>query len=194
MEDMFLVAGLGNPGQRYEKTRHNAGFLVVERVAERLGFVWAVESKFSAKTARGQVDGAMVLLVEPLTYMNESGRAVGQIAKFYKVPPERLLVVIDDADLELGMVRMRQRGSSGGHNGLKSISGALGTNDYARQKVGIGRQGKGALHGHVLGEFRSTELELLGLVLDRAADQIDLALKQGFEVAMNRFNGLIANE
>lgn len=194
MENLHLIVGLGNPGADYERTRHNAGFLVVERLAERWKTRWTEESKFSASLAKAQVGEQQIILCRPLTYMNLSGEAVAKVSKFYQIPISRIVVVVDDADLPFGQLRLRADGSSGGHHGLDSIEQHLGSRQYARQRVGIGRQTGGArqIAGYVLGRFSSAEWPDVEKVLERAAGQIECWLTSGVTVAMNRFNGVVS--
>ena len=190
MENLHLIVGLGNPGSEYARTRHNAGFLVVERLAERWRAGWTGEKKFNARVARSERAGKPVLLCEPQTYMNSSGEAVAAVADFYRVPSARLLVVVDDADLPFGELRLRPGGSSGGHHGLESIEQFLGTREYARQRIGIGRHdGPRQITGHVLGRFSSTEAELMDKILTVASDQAEAWLEAGLQKAMSQFNG-----
>jgi peptidyl-tRNA hydrolase, PTH1 family len=190
MENLYLIVGLGNPGSEYAKTRHNAGFAVVERLAERWSGTWAYEKKFNARVAQTQRGERRVLLCEPQTYMNASGEAVGAMAGFYRVPVGNLLVVVDDADLPLGHLRLRPGGSSGGHHGLESIEQHLGTREYARLRVGIGRQaGAREITGYVLGRFGSTEAALADKVFKLATDQAETWLEAGIHKAMSLFNG-----
>jgi len=193
MDSLYLIVGLGNPGREYARTRHNAGFMVVERVAARRKAEWSFEPKFNARCARIELDGRKAVLGEPQTYMNSSGEAVAALAGFYKVPLSQLLVVVDDADLPLGEIRLRASGSSGGHHGLESVEQHLGTREYGRLRVGIGRQASTAraITGHVLGRFGSDELDLLEMVLDRAANQAECWLTAGVAKAMNQFNGAV---
>lgn len=191
MENLNLIVGLGNPGAEYARTRHNAGFLAVERVAGRWRAVWAYEKRFNARVARAEHGGVKTLLCEPQT-MNSSGDAVGPVAAFYRVPPGRCLVVLDDADLPLGEIRLRPRGSSGGHHGLESIEQRLGTREFARLRIGIGRAaGAREITDYVLGRFRSTEAALADKVLDAACDQVECWLTAGIQKAMNQFNGIV---
>ena len=191
MENLYLMVGLGNPGSEYARTRHNAGFLVVERLAEKWRAVWSYEKKFSARVARAERDGRRVLLCEPQTYMNSSGEAVGALVEFYRVPLKGLFVVVDDADLPLGEIRLRPGGSSGGHHGLESIEQHLGTREYARQRIGIGREGGAReITGYVLGRFNSTEAAQMDKVLTVACDQAECWLRAGTQKAMNQFNGV----
>lgn len=190
MENLYLIVGLGNPGAEYAKTRHNAGFLVVERLAERWRAGWTYEKKFNARLARAERNSRRALLCEPQTYMNSSGEAVGAVANFYRVPMPQVLVVVDDVDLPLGELRLRPGGSSGGHHGLESIEEHLGTREYARLRVGIGRQaGAREITDYVLGRFHSTEAALADTVLGVAADQAECWLDAGIQKAMSRFNG-----
>ncbi len=198
METTFLIVGLGNPGSEYARTRHNAGFMVVDLVAARARGSWSVERKFQAQVARvelSSVEGSMrrLLLCKPETFMNASGEAVAAVAGYYKVPRERILVVVDDADLPLGEIRMRPSGSAGGHHGLESVEAHLGSREYARQRIGIGRDRpeERRIAGHVLAPFRAGEQPLLENVLQTAAEQVECWLAVGVGQAMNRFNGVI---
>lgn len=192
MEHLHLIVGLGNPGAEYAKTRHNAGFLLVQRLAERWKANWALEKKFNARLARGEFGGRRLLLCEPQTYMNSSGEAVGAVVGFYRVAREQLLVVVDDADLPFGEIRLRPSGSSGGHHGLESIEKHLGTREFARLRIGIGRKaGAREITNYVLGRFDASESATLEKVLGRAVDQIECWLKAGLPKAMSQFNGAV---
>jgi PTH1 family peptidyl-tRNA hydrolase len=193
VESWRLIAGLGNPGRKYALTRHNAGFMVAQRLAERAHVSWSNERKFSARLARWEHGGQKVLLVMPETFMNASGEAVGAIAGFYQVLPRQVLVVVDDADLPFGEIRMRPSGSSGGHHGLESVEQHLATRDYPRLRIGIGREPGSAreITGYVLAEFGRGDRELLDKVLDRACHQVECWLSDGVQAAMNRFNGKV---
>ncbi|MCP5539106.1 MAG: aminoacyl-tRNA hydrolase [Akkermansiaceae bacterium] len=189
-----LVAGLGNPGREYARTRHNVGFEVLDRLAARRGLSWNREKKWKAEVAR---DGALVF-VKPLTYMNLSGEAVAPVAAFFKIPAEGILVVADDADLDFGTLRFRAQGSAGGHNGLKSIARSLGHDRFPRLKIGIGRRPDATrddasarepgIIGHVLGKFSDAESADLEKILARAEEAVNYALSAGLAAAMNRFN------
>jgi len=195
MESLHLVVGLGNPGAEYVRTRHNAGFLVLEELARRSSAGWNLEKKFDARVAKQDQDGRKVLLAQPQTFMNLSGEAVNALMGFYRVPLSQLLVVTDDADLPLGEIRLRSKGSSGGHHGLESIEQHAGSRDFARLKVGIGRKdGRREITGHVLGKFSTEEAKLMDKVLQRAADQVACWVAEGIEKAMNRFNGVVNPE
>lgn len=188
----FLIAGLGNPGSEYERTRHNAGFMLVERLAGRWRADWRVEKKFKAKVAAASIRDRKVLLAKPQTFMNLSGEAVGPLMRFYRVPNAHLLVVVDDANLALGRVRIRPGGSSGGHHGLDSVERHLGSRDWARLRLGIGRKnGLREISGHVLGRFADDEADTFDRVLEHAVRQTECWLNEGAELAMNRFNGPI---
>lgn len=196
MESLYLIVGLGNPGGEYARTRHNAGFMVVEQLADVWKAGWNLEKKFNARVAKGEWSGRKVLLVEPQTFMNLSGETVGVLMSFYRVPLSQMLVVADDADLPLGEIRLRGKGSSGGHHGLESIEQHVGSREFARLKVGIGRtvDGQREITGHVLGKFSAPENKLLEKVLHRSALQAECWVNEGLEKAMNRFNGAISPE
>jgi PTH1 family peptidyl-tRNA hydrolase len=191
MEDIFLIVGLGNPGAEYANTRHNAGFLLVEKLAARWKCDWSNEKKFRARIAKTAYNNKRVFLCEPQTFMNLSGETVGALKNFYQLPLVQLMIVADDADLPLGTVRLRSSGSSGGHHGLESIEQHVASREYARLKIGIGRKdGLREITNHVLGRFDSAENELLGKVLDRASRQVETWLDAGTEKAM-QWNGSV---
>lgn len=184
-----LIAGLGNPGRRYEGTRHNIGFEVVDRLAERHGGGWdAAPRGIEALVARA--GGARdLLLAKPLTFMNLSGTAVVGLLQFYKVEPADLLVVVDDVNLELGRLRARPSGSAGGHNGLKSIIGSLGSDGMARLRIGVGRgDDRRDLADHVLAKFDAHERAIVAETVDRSADAVELFVAEGIAAVMNRYN------
>jgi PTH1 family peptidyl-tRNA hydrolase len=192
MEPLHLIVGLGNPGAEYARTRHNAGFMAVERLADRWRADWKLGKKFNARMARIGRDDRHVLLCRPQTFMNASGESVRAMADYYGVALARLLVVVDDADLPLGEIRLRGRGSSGGHHGLESIEQHLGTRDFARLRIGIGRaDGAREITDYVLGRFSSTEAALVDKVLTAACDQVDCWLDAGIQKAMTQFNGVV---
>jgi PTH1 family peptidyl-tRNA hydrolase len=186
----MLLVGLGNPGTRYRDTRHNVGFVVVEQFVETLGGA-AWRQKFQGQLADVSAHGERLWVLKPETYVNRSGECVGQAARFYKIAPPDVLVVHDELDLPFGRVRLKQGGGVAGHNGLKSITSALGSNDYLRLRLGVGRpgpefSGKGA--DYVLQAFASEEQTLLGGVIRQASDAISDVLKNGLSAAMNRVN------
>jgi PTH1 family peptidyl-tRNA hydrolase len=182
-----LVVGLGNPGREYAGTRHNVGFMIADRLAEKRLARWTSEKKWRADVARDP-DG--VIFVKPQTFMNLSGEAVAGLSRFFKTPPESVLIVYDDADLPLGRLRFRRSGSAGGHNGIKSIIQHLGTDQFRRLKFGIGRKDdqRGPMTSHVLGRFDSDETEAVEKSLAQAQDAVEYALASGLPAAMNRFN------
>lgn len=193
MDAPFLVAGLGNPGAEYAQTRHNVGFQVVECLARRWGCAWEESRQLRARMARAVYGDQRGWLCEPLTYMNLSGEAVGAALDYYQVPLTRLLVIVDDADLPLGVLRLRPEGSSGGHHGLESIQNRVGSTAFARLRVGIGRQTAQPreLVSHVLSRFGAEEKGLADKAVERAACQVECWLADGVQAAMNQFNGLV---
>ena len=193
MEPLHLIVGLGNPGAEYAQTRHNAGFLLVEKLAVQWRAAWTGERKFDARLARAERHGKKVWLCEPQTFMNLSGESVSAMVKFYQVPLGGLVVAVDDADLPFGEIRLRPGGGSGGHHGLESVTQHLGSRDYARLRIGIGRQNEARqITGHVLGKFSAAEGAMLEKVLDRAAGQLECWVSAGLQKAMNQFNGAIS--
>jgi len=182
-----LIVGLGNPGREYEDTRHNVGFDVVEQIARRHRVDFKNTLKWKARTARIADLGEGLLLAAPVTFMNLSGWAVREIAAFHKLEPADVLVVVDDADLPLGRLRIRQSGSAGGHNGLKSIIQELGTTEFPRLRIGVGRQ-PGQLRNHVLGRFAADERIEIDAAVNRAADAAELFGTENIVTVMNRFN------
>jgi len=179
-----LLVGLGNPGREYSGTRHNAGFMVLDRLAALAGARFRADRKWQAEVAAA--DG--VWLCKPQTYMNLSGESVGAIARFHKIEPAGVLVVLDDMALPLGRLRFREGGSAGGHNGLQSILEHLGTREVPRLRVGIGAAAPGAATGHVLGRFAVDETPLVDQCLARAVEAVQLAQSHGLAAAMNKFN------
>jgi peptidyl-tRNA hydrolase, PTH1 family len=194
LENLCLIAGLGNPGSEYAGTRHNIGFAAVEGLAGRWRANWRLEKKFQARLARVKWAGHTVILCQPQTFMNASGEAVGALARFYRLPAGRMLIVVDDADLPLGQVRLRAEGSSGGHHGLESVEQQLGTRGYPRLRLGIGRRSAQdrEITDHVLGRFAEPERPVVAEVLERAARQAECWLAHGIEKAMNEFNGAVS--
>ena len=184
-----VVVGLGNPGSKYENTRHNIGWMVLDRLADRHGAAGSVKTKDSAATARGRIGDDELILVKPMTYMNRSGEAVRKAMARERAPMKDVLIVVDDIDLPFGKLRMKAKGSAGGHNGLRSIIGEMGTESFARLRVGIGSPKKGHTVSHVLGDFAHAEQQHLDLILDAAADAVELWTEQGPEVVANRWNG-----
>lgn len=186
----WLVVGLGNPGPKYEWTRHNVGFLVVDELAERANLP-VQKLKFKALTNTALIGDQSVLLMKPTTYMNLSGEAVGQAARFYKIPPERVLVISDDVALPQGKLRIRRSGSAGGHNGLKNIIAHLGSDQFPRVKVGVGGKPHpdSDMADWVLSKFTGPDKTAMEQTIDRAADAVTCLLAQGVDKAMASFNG-----
>ena len=185
----WLIVFLGNPGRDYENTRHNAGFLAADAM-EKLAGVKINKSRFSSLTARITVGGEGVLLLKPQTYMNLSGRAVGEAARFYKIPPEKVIVISDETALPLGRVRVRRSGSAGGHNGLKDIIAALGTEDFPRIRLGVGGKPHEDydMRDWVLSHFTGRDAEEIADAARRAAEAALCYIEKGPDEAMNRYN------
>lgn len=187
---MKIIVGLGNPGAQYEKTRHNAGFMVVDRLAKRHFADQTPKGKFQGMVVEGSIGGERCVLLKPTTYMNRSGGAVAQAAGFYKIDVgTELLVFVDDLALPLGSIRLRQAGSAGGHNGLADIQRALGTESYPRCRVGIdARPSFMDQADYVLGRFTAEDLSALESAIEKAADAAEVFVREGVTPAMNRFN------
>ena len=190
---MKLIVGLGNPGREYEDTRHNVGFDVAEELARRYHVTLKHHAKWKARAGKIAEIGDGVLLAQPTTFMNLSGWAVREIASFHKLVPAEVLIVVDDADLPLGRLRLRTGGSAGGHNGLKSIIQELGTIEFPRLRVGVGRQA-GELKSHVLGRFSTEERDQIEAAVKRAADAAEVFARENILAAMNRFNAAQVDE
>jgi PTH1 family peptidyl-tRNA hydrolase len=184
---LHLIVGLGNPGRRYQGTRHNAGFMVADRIYDRLPHS-TTRSRFQADYVETRDDDRRVVIVKPHTFMNDSGSAVGQIQRWFKVPNDRLLVVYDELDLPFGQIRLRASGSDGGHNGVASIIQHLRTQEFPRLRIGIGRPRAGSSVHYVLSPFTPEEQCELSTVIDRAADAALSWLRDGITAAMNEHN------
>ncbi len=185
---MKLIVGLGNPGYEYVLTPHNLGFMAADRLAEECGAEIA-RPEAHALTAHVNLGGSDVVLAKPMTFMNLSGVAVRRLMERYQVPPPDLIVLVDEADLPLGTVRVRPRGSAGGHNGLKSIIGALGSIEFVRVRMGVQPDHPVSDRAaHVLGRFRRDQLESVADMVERAVDAVEVIVREGVEPAMNRFN------
>jgi len=185
----WLLVCLGNPGDQYEGTRHNVGFQVADEIGERAR-IPIQKLKFRALTNTCELGGEKVLIMKPVTYMNLSGEAVRQAADFYKVPPERVLVVSDDVSLPVGKLRVRSGGSAGGHNGLKSIISHLGSEEFPRVKIGVGEKPHPDydLADWVLGKFTGEDKKAVDAAVKRAADAVECVIKDGMDKAMNKYN------
>ena len=186
---MYIIIGLGNPTAQYEGTRHNVGFDVIDRLAEKYNI--AVDTKkHRAYIGKGMIDGQKVILAKPQTYMNLSGESVRELAEYYKVDPEQeILVIYDDISLDVGQLRIRKKGSAGGHNGIKNIIAHLGTQVFPRIKVGVGEKPKNYdLADYVLGHFSKAEREQIEAGYDRAAEAVRLILAGETDAAMNQYN------
>ena len=181
-----LIVGLGNPGRQYEETRHNVGFMVLDRLAAVSGVVFQSAPRWQAHLAK--LPGCGTVLLKPQTFMNLSGRTVQQLLAYYKWQSEQMLVIYDDAALPLETLRFREKGSAGGHNGIKSIIEHLGTDTFPRLKIGIGSSEPGNLTGHVLGKFSPTERPLVENTLATALEAVQLARSQGIAAAANRYH------
>ena len=186
----WLVVGLGNPGPKYDWTRHNMGFLVIDELAQREK-IPVQKLKFKALINTAVIGDQSVLLMKPTTYMNLSGGAVGEAARFYKIPPERILVISDDVALPQGKLRIRRSGSAGGHNGLKDIIAHLGGDGFPRIKVGVGGKPHpdSDMADWVLGKFTGQDKKVMEEAIKRAADAVETLLKSGVDQAMSKFNG-----
>jgi PTH1 family peptidyl-tRNA hydrolase len=190
-DDRFLVVGLGNPGPRYAATRHNAGFFVLDELGARVGGSFKAHNFHGSKAdvLEGRLAGQPVVLAKPRSFMNESGGPIAALSRFYKIPAEQLIVVHDELDLPFGALRLKRGGGEGGHNGLRSVSPALGSKEYVRVRFGIGRPpGRQDPADYVLREFGSAERKELEFLVDRAADAAELVLSAGLEAAQNEFN------
>ena len=188
--DIWLIAGLGNPGLQYEKTRHNAGFMAADKIAEKYG-VQFTKRKFDSVYGEFTLGKTKVLLLKPQTYMNNSGSAISAAAKFYKIPTDRIIIMFDDISLDVGKLRMRRKGSHGGHNGIKDIIELMGTDEIMRIKIGGGERTNRDydLKDGVLGKIPAEVLPEFDKALDRAADAAAEIIQNGIDSAMNKYNG-----
>ena len=190
-----LIVGLGNPEQKYDKTRHNIGFEAVNELAKMWQMSFKENKRFQGLFAEGVAPGGQkIRLLKPLTYMNRSGQSVRAVTDWYKVKPKSVLVIYDDMDLPVGRLRMRLSGSAGGHNGMKSIISHLGSQDFPRLRIGIGKSdARNKTISHVLGRFAPEETKIIEEILYIAVKAIELSLKEGIEKSMNRYNGFSVN-
>jgi PTH1 family peptidyl-tRNA hydrolase len=187
MDDMRMIVGLGNPGDEYADTRHNTGFKVIDSLAETVG-IKVKRRKFGARFESGEFADKKLILLKPWQFMNRSGQAVATAAGFYKINIRDLMVVTDDMDLEPGRIRLRYKGSAGGHNGLADIIQKLGTNEFARCRVGIGRNTEADTVGYVLDKPQKDEKQLMTAAIERARNAVLCWIENGIETAMNKFN------
>ncbi|WP_051407111.1 aminoacyl-tRNA hydrolase [Nocardia sp. CNY236] len=184
-----LVVGLGNVGAQYERTRHNVGFLVADVLAQRVGARFGVHKKSGADVVQARLDDRPVLIAKPRSFMNVSGRPVAALARFFSVPPTEVIVVHDELDLPFGAIRLKRGGGEGGHNGLRSVSSALTTKEYLRARIGIGRPpGRQDPADYVLKPFSSPERKEIPLIVDQAADAVELLLRVGLAGAQNQLH------
>ena len=190
MREKYLIAGLGNPGPRYANTRHNLGFLAADALAESLGAAFRKKSCFSL-LAEATCAGNELVIAKPQLFMNRSGEAVGQLVRYFNIEPERLLIVVDDTDLPLGRLRLRKQGSAGGHNGLKSIINHLGSREFPRLRLGMGRPADPeGMIDHVLSEFSRDERIIVKEIVQQAFETIHCFVQSGIDQAMNSCNTL----
>lgn len=191
----FLLVGLGNPGREYRETRHNIGFMFIDKVCKPAGILSLGKVQSKSLVGLGRLEGRRVVLAKPQTYMNLSGQAVGGLARFYKVPLNQILIVHDDIDLPLGALRIRPGGGSAGQKGIASIIQQFGTQDFGRLRLGVGRPpGRMDPAAYVLENFSKNEQLIVDQVLIRAVDAVNVWIRDGLDQAMTRFNGLISNE
>lgn len=186
---MYIIAGLGNPGKKYEGTRHNIGWQVVDELADKHG-IRIIESRFKGLVGKGVIGGEKVLLLKPLTYMNLSGESIGEAVRFYKIDgTARLIVISDDISLDVGQLRLRKKGSAGGHNGLKNIIAHLGSEEFMRIRIGVGDKPAGSdLVDYVLGSFGREEKKILDETKKNAVLAIETIISDGMDKAMNLYN------
>ena len=187
-EELYLIAGLGNPGKSYERTRHNIGFMAAQEFARKHRFEFRKEAKFKSSLALGQIGSKRIILQMPLTYMNLSGEAVAEVIRYWKIDLAHFLVIVDDIAIPLGEIRLRINSGAGGHNGLKSIEEQLQTQSYARLRIGVGDRQQGDLASHVLGRFTEDEAKVVPSVLERSIQAIEIWLDEGITSAMNVAN------
>ena len=187
---MILIAGLGNPGEKYQKTRHNAGFHVIDRLSD-LYSIPLSKNKFDLLFGRGLIEGCDVILSKPMAYMNKSGPPIRKLADYFGLTHEDLFIIYDDIDLTFERIKIKDKGGHGGHNGIRSLVDAFGTNDFPRLRVGIGRpDSENDVTGHVLGRFTAEEAEIMTRVVEWAGRAVVCVIKDGLTVAMNNFNCL----
>ena len=188
-ERQNIIAGLGNPESKYDKTRHNIGFRLIDELAVRNGITFS-DRKHNGLVGKGIISGEKVILLKPLTYMNLSGECVGPAADYYKVEPENVIILFDDISLDVGRIRIRKKGSAGGHNGIKSIIAHLGSENFPRLKFGVGDKPKEMdLADYVLGRFSSQDEATVSEGIKRACEAVECMIGEGCDAAMNKYNG-----
>jgi PTH1 family peptidyl-tRNA hydrolase len=193
-KERWLIVGLGNPGQRYVHNRHNVGFQCVDQLARTHGLTFT-KRQSRGWLAFGEIDERAIILLKPRTFMNDSGRSVAPVARFYRVPTARLMVIFDELDLDLGSVRLRPKGGSGGHKGMRSVIAELGSQDFPRMRIGIGRPpGRMDPSDYVLQNFREDERPIIEEIYDWTVSAVECWLRDGIEIAMTNFNRLINKE
>lgn len=189
MGEMYIIVGLGNPGAKYERTRHNIGFLTIDELSRRHGII-CNKLKFKSLVGEGRIGGEKVVMVKPQTYMNLSGQAVREVMDFYKASHANLFLIYDDIDLSVGQLRIRKQGSSGTHNGMRNIIYLCGYDDFPRFRIGIsGERRRGDLSDYVISNFSKEEIPTVAASIERCADAIETAIGDSMDQAMNRFNG-----
>ena len=185
---MYLIIGLGNPEEEYGRTRHNMGFNVINKLSNKYG-IEVNKKKFDGLCGDGIIEGEKVILLKPQTYMNLSGKSIVQVVNFYKIPLENVIVIYDDIDIEPGLIRIRKKGSSGSHNGMKSVIAELGSGEFARIRVGIGKpKHEGDMINYVIGAVPEEEQKELENGVERAKEAVIEILRSGIDIAMNKFN------
>ena len=189
---MFLIVGLGNPGKEYDGTRHNIGFAAIDYIADKYN-IELNRIKFKGVFGEGLINGKKVILLKPTTYMNLSGESIREVVNFYKISNEEIIVIYDDISLEVGRIRIREKGSHGGHNAIKSIIANLGTDVFPRVKIGVGAP-KGNLVSHVLGKFSDEEVEILRESIKASSDATSIIISNNTKEAMNKLNGFNAGK
>jgi len=190
LEEVFIVVGLGNPGPRYDNTRHNVGFDTIDMLSCKYG-IKVSKLKHKALIGDGKIEGKKVILVKPQTFMNLSGESVRDILDWYKIPIKNLIIIYDDIDLEPGKIRVRPKGSSGTHNGMRSVIYQIQSEDFPRIRIGIGKAPEGwDLADYVLSKFNADDRKVISESICKAADAVVTIIKSGVETAMNKFNGL----
>lgn len=186
---MKVVTGLGNPGKKYDNTPHNIGFAIVDLLAQKLSLGWKTHVNFRVSAAKASWKGTQFLLVKPQTFMNLSGAGIAPLMRYFRCEPKDLTVVVDDVELPLGRLRIRAKGGAGGHNGLTSIIDSLGTQEFARLRVGVGRETRGGLIKHVLSRFASDQEEIVQSAVRTASEAVLCLIENDLIESMNRYNG-----